>query len=275
MLNPKEFSLRREVIKLILYGFALFIVSGIYGPYLGDTFRRWTTPDTWQPSYNVFRRVNEMVAIPMMFTLIACLLSLPTLRHGRNRLPWITIRVSVVAVMFVMFVTTATTIAEGQKIWDRKILEQLAPLRVGMPRSAVEAFVLQTNMLLLGKPSNSRVVDEYRLELTYNLDRAQRGEIDMLDPRNYRGRMPGGLFYQANWPKEQARVQVRRRYGNNMADTGAIDTLNLRFDSQDRLESAVYQREQSSRGSAGHCEVIFQRPATNLAPCDPTPDRKI
>jgi hypothetical protein len=177
--------------------------------------------------------------------------------------------------MFMMFGTTATTIAEGQKIWDRKILEQLAPLHVGMPRSAVEALVLQTNMLLLDKPSNSRVVDEYRLELTYNLDRAQRGEIDMLHPNKYRGQMPGGLFYQANWPNEQARVQVRRRYGNNMANTGAIDTLNLRFDSQDRLESAVYQREQSSRGSAGHCEVIFQRPATNPAPCDPTPDRKI
>jgi hypothetical protein len=270
MLNPKEFSLRREIIKLILYGFALFIVSGWFGPYLGDTVRRWTTHDTWQPSYNVFIRVDQRVAIPMMFTLIACLFSLPTLRHGRNRLPWIAIRISVVAVMFVMFYTTATTIAEGQKIWDRKILEQLAPLRVGMPRSAVEALVLQTNMLLLGKPSNSRVVDEYRLELTYNLDRAQRGEIGMLDPRNYRGQFPGSLFRQTNWRNEQTKVNVQRRYGNNMADTGATDMLNLRFDSQNRLESAVYQREQRSRGSAGHCEVIFQRPETNPAPCDPT-----
>ena len=274
MLKPKEFSLRREVIKLILYGFALFIVSGWFGPYLGDTVRRWTTPDTWQPSYNVFIRVDERVAAPMMFTLIACLFSLPTLRHGRNRLPWIAIRVSVVAVMAVMFYTTATTIAEGQKIWDRKILEQLAPLRVGMPRSAVEALVLQTNMLLSGKHAYGEKVEEYRRELTYNLDRAQRGEIDMLHPNKYRGQMPGGLFYQ-NGPFQQTEVQVRRRYGNNMANTGAIDTLNLRFDSQDRLESAVYQREQSSRGSAGHCEVIFQRPATNPAPCDPTPDRKI
>jgi hypothetical protein len=269
MLNPKEFSLRREIIKLILYGFALFIASDICGPYLGDTFRRWTTPDTWQPSYNVFIRVDQFVAAPMMFTLIACLFSLPTLRHGRNRLPWIAIRVSVVAVMAVMFNTTATTIAEGQKVWDRKILEQLAPLRVGMPRSAVEALVLQTNMLLLGQPSNSRVIDEYRVELSYNLNRAQRGEIGMLDFRNYRGQFPGSLFYQ-NGPNKQAEVHVQRRYGNNMADTGATDMLNLRFDSQDRLESAVYQREQRSRESEGHCEVIFQRPATNPAPCDPT-----
>jgi hypothetical protein len=178
--------------------------------------------------------------------------------------------------MLVVFVSTATTISQGQKIWDRKILEPLAPLRVGMSRSAVEALVLQSNMLVLDKPANGLLhredIDEYRWELTEHLERAQRGETGMLAHSSL---IPGGLFYQ-NGPNKQAEVHVKRRYGNNMmADTGTIDTLNLRFDSQDRLESAVYRREESSDESEGHCEVIFQWPATNPAPCDPTSNRKI
>jgi len=276
MKNHKEVSLRREVIKLILYGIALSFVTACFYPYLPDTFARWTAPHTWQPSHNIFIRVNEFVATPMMLSLIACLFSLPTLRHGRDRLPWIAIRVSVVAVMFVMFISTGTTISQGQKIWDRKILEPLAPLRVGMPRSAVEALVLQSNMLVLGKPANGLLhredIDEYRWELTEHLERAQRGETGRLVHSSYRSLIPGGLFYQ-NGPNEQAEVHVKRRSGNNMADTGTIDRLNLRFDPQDRLESAVYRREAIERGSV-RCEIIFQRSARDPSLCDPTSNGK-
>jgi hypothetical protein len=125
-------------------------------------------------------------------------------------------------------------------------------------------------MLVLGKHANGLLHGEGIEELmTQHLERAQRGETGVL----VFGRLiPLGLFYQEE-RREQAEAHVERWY--YMEGMRSHYTLNLRFDSQDRLESADYKREAISNGSAAHCEVIFQRPATNPAPCDPASNRKI
>jgi hypothetical protein len=280
MKNHKEVSLRREVIKLILYGIVFSWVTYGLHPFLLETFARWTAPHTWQPSLDVAFSVNgPFIGSPMMISVIACLFSLLILRHYRNRGRWIASQVSLVTVMVVMFGTSLNTISEGRKILDSEILEVLAPLRIGMPRSAVEALVLRSNMRVADMHMPGMIqresIEEFRGEMRQHWERAQGGETGMLV---FNMITPKGLFSQrihSNSIEEirNAEVHVQRVYYELGA--GTVYTLGLRFDSQDRLESAGYKREESSRGSAGHCEVILQRPATNPAPCDPTSNRKI
>ena len=287
MKNHKEVSLRREVIKLILYGIVFFYVTaGVY-PYLPETFARWTAPHTWQPSLDVAISVNgPFIGSPMiisvivcLFSLIAYLFSLLILRHYRNRGRWIASQVSLVAVMVVMFVASVNTIEEGRKILDSEILEVLAPLRVGMPRSAVEALVLRSNMRVADMHMPGMLqrekIEEFRMEMKQHWERAQGGETGMLV---FKMITPVGLFSQrihSNSIEEirNAEVHVQRVYYELGA--GTVYTLGLRFDSQDRLESAGYKREALSHRRVVQCELIFQRSATNPAPCDPTSNRKI
>lgn len=270
MKNPKEISIRREVSIVTLYGIALAFVTSCLYPFLPDIVARWTAPHTWRPSLNVALHMSPLVATPVCLSVIACLLYLRNLRHGRNRLPWIAIRVSLVTVMVVMLGATFKTISEGRKILDSTIVEALAPLHVGMPRSAAEALVLQSNMLILGTDANELLHGEGIEEfMTQRLQQAQRGETGMLV---FDRSIPLGLFSQEE-RREQAEAQVRRWY--YMEGMRTRYTLDLRFDSQDRLESADYTREAIESGSAVRCEVIFQRPATNPVPCTPTSDQNI
>jgi hypothetical protein len=270
MKNRKEISVRREVSLVILYGIALAFVTSCLYPFLPDMFARWTAPQTWHPSLNVALHMDPMVATPVMLSVIACLVYLPTLRHGRNRLPWIAIQVSLVGIMVVMLGATFKTISEGRKILDSTILEALARLHVGMPRSAAEALVLQSNMLVLGTHANELLHGEGIEEfMTQRLERAQHGETGMLV---FDRRIPLGLFSQEE-RREQAEAQIKRWY--YMEGVRSQYTLTLRFDAQDRLESAGYTRAAVSDGSAVHCEVIFQLPATNPSPCDSTSNLKI
>ena len=265
MKNHPEISLPREFFSLTLYGIAFSIVmAGLY-PFLLDIFARWTAPHTWQPSINVALHMNPMIATPMCISVFTCLFYLQHLRSDRKRLPWVAIRVTLVAIMVVLSMATFATIAEGRNILDRKILEALAPLHVGMPRSAVETLILQSNQLALGTHTDGLLhgegIDEF---ITQRLARAQRGEAGMLV---FDRSIPLGLFYQEEG-RQQAEIHVKRRY--YMSGLRTLYTLDLRFDSQDRLESAGYKREVISSGSPTHCEVIFQRPTTTPPPCAST-----
>lgn len=265
MKDHPEVSLLREFFSLTLYGIAFSIVmTGLY-PFLLDIFGRWTAPHTWQPSINVALHMNPMIATPVFISVFTCLFYLQHLRYDRKRLPWVAIRVTLVAIMVVLSTATFSTISEGRKILDRKILETLAPLHIGMPRATVEALVLQSNQVALRTHTHwllhGEDIDEF---MTQHLARAQRGETGMLV---FDRSIPLGLFYQEEG-RQQAEIHVKRRY--YMSGLRTLYTLDLRFDSTDRLESAGYKREAISSGSPTHCEVIFQRPTTTPSPCAST-----
>jgi len=265
MKNHPEVSLLRECFSLILYGIAFSIVmTGLY-PFLLDIFARWTAPHTWQPSINVALHMNPMIATPLMISVVTCLFYLRHLRYDRKRLPWVAIRMTLVAIMIVLFVATFSTISEGRKILDRKILDALAPLHIGMPRSAVEALVLQSNHVALSTHTHwllhGEGIEEF---MTQRLERARRGETGMLV---FDRSIPLGLFSQEHG-REQAETQVTRRYYAEGLRT--LYTLDLRFDSQDRLKSVGYKREAIVSGSGTSCEVLFQRPTTTPPPCAST-----
>jgi hypothetical protein len=270
MLNPKEFSLREEVPRLILHGIALSLVTVCTYPFLPETFARWTGPRPGQPSLDVALYVEPHFVAPMMFSLIACLFYLRF--YGRNRLPGSAIRVGIAAVMVVMVYTSVNSIEEGRKILDREILEVLAPLRVGMPRSEVEALVLRSNMRVADMHEPGLIqgerIGKFRSELRQHWERAQGGETGMLV---FDVMIPFGLFAQRIHSHSiggNAEIYVDRSY--YMFDAGTSYRLGLRFDSQDRLESAGYRRLVYSDETVLQCEVIFQRSATNPVPCDPT-----
>lgn len=267
MEHGREISFRKQALRLSMYGLALFLVIYLVYPFLPDIVARWTAPQTWQPSLNVAFHLDPLVAPPLCFSLIACIIySFRTLWHRdcRDRLYWITIRVSIVAVMVVLVLSTFTTISDGRKILDGKVLEGLEPLRVGLSRHAVDSIILRSNMMILAHREKTDEGQGIEDLMKHRLQRAEHGEYGMLE---FEKVVPYGLFYQVG-SGGQREEHLERDY--HMTDARTRYTLNLHFDVHDRLVSADYKRQWYGDGSIADCEVLFERPATQPGPCDPS-----